>query len=95
MLNLDKSISNVMKKTNFFDIDYFLYFLLEVFVAILHPNILTKNHKFKTKTKYYGYETEYSINDIFCLLTLLRVYVILIYVISVSIFYNYRALRLA
>ena len=88
MLNLDKSISNVMKKTNFFDIDYFLYFLLEVFVAILHPNILTKNHKFKTKT-------EYSINDIFCLLTLLRVYVILRYVISVSIFYNYRALRLA
>ena len=94
MLNLDKSISNVMKKTNFWDLDYFGSFLIEFFIALLHPNILTKGIKFKTENSWYGYDTEYDVNDIFCLLTLLRVYVIFRYVVSISIFFNYRALRL-
>ena len=95
MLKLDKSISNVMKKTSFWNFDYFGSFLIEVFIALLHPNILTKGIKFKTKTSWYGYDTEYDVNDIFCILTLLRVYIIFRYAISVTIFYNYRALRLA
>ena len=93
-LNLDKKSGNVLKNTSFFSLDYFGGMLIEVIIALLHPNILTKNIKFTTNKEIYGAKAQYELNDLFLIITLMRVYIIFRYFIVSSKFYSARCNRI-
>ena len=93
-LNLDKKSGNVLKNTSFFSFNYFGLMIIEVIIALLHPNILCKNIKFNTIREIYGANTQYELNDLFLIITLMRMYIIFRYFIGSSKFYSPRCNRI-
>ena len=91
---LYKSAKYIQTYSKFYNTKLFQYFLIELILAILHPNILFKNKYFTTSKKYNLKEVEYNVNDILLLVQCLRlVYLIIIFVI-LSEFYSPRADRI-
>ena len=90
---LYKNAKYIQPYDKFFKTVLFKYFLLELILAILHPNLIFKNRTFTTSKKYNLKELTYCINDIFLLIQCLRlIYLILIFVVC-SEFYSPRADR--
>ena len=48
VFSVDDGTGNVEQKVSFFSFDYFGIFMIESFLALLHPNILVKTKYFKT-----------------------------------------------
>ena len=91
---LYKNAKYIQTYSKFYNTKLFQYFLIELVLAVLHPNMIFKNKYFKTSKKYNLKEVEYNINDIFLLIQCLRlVYLIIIFVI-LSEFYSPRADRI-
>lgn len=85
----------ITSNENFFNKTYLIPFSIEVLFALIHPNIFLKGKKIKTKKNYYFYSIEYEINDILCLITLSRIYVIFRYVVSKSKYYTSISFKLS
>ena len=85
----------VTKNTSFFSQSFFIPYLIEVIIALIHPNIFTRGYKFTTSTTAYHVKVTYEINDMLTLVTLFRVYVLFRGMIVLTGYYNSRAFRIA
>lgn len=95
LLHIDKSTSQVLKKQSFFTMEYFGYFMIELFFSLFHPNTFLKNIKFKTNKTFYRDTVTYELNDMLLIIMFLRVYVLFRFFISISSFYTSRSDRIA
>lgn len=82
----------VTEKTSFWNKKFFLPYLAEVIISLIHPNIFTKGYKFTTS---YQVIVTYEVNDMLCLIVLLRIYVLFRGMIALTNYYNSRAFRIA
>ena len=94
-LSFDKYSGNVEQKVSFFSFDYFGGFLIESFLALIHPSFIGKDRYFTTKKTIYRTETKYEVNDILLLICLLRIYIFIRYYISTSQYNTPRSQRIA
>ena len=91
---LYKNAKYLQPYANFFTTSLFVYFCIELILALLHPNLLFKDKYFTTNKKFNLKEITYNVNDIFLLIQCLRlVYLIIIFAIT-SDFYSPRADRI-
>ena len=91
---LYKNAKYIQPYSNFFKTKLFRYFLLEFFLAILHPNLIFKNKYFTAHKGFNVKEATYNVNDMLLLVQCLRlVYLIIIFAIC-SEFYSPRADRI-
>ena len=85
----------VTKNTSFFSKSFFIPYLIEVIIALIHPNCFLRGYKFTTNEVTYKVVVTYEINDMLTLVTLLRVYVLFRGMIVLTSYYNSRAFRIA
>lgn len=83
----------IPRDTSFFKTILFKYMLLEIFLVLLHPNILVKDIKFITSTTWNLKESNLYVNDILVATTVLRFYLIFWSLISITRYYSARCDR--
>ena len=95
ILHIDKYTLQVLKTKTFCSVEYCGYFILELCISLMHPNICCRNVKVTFSKRYYRYTVTYEVNEMLLIITLLRVYVIFRFLIAISTFYSSRADRIA
>lgn len=95
ILHIDKYTLQVLKTKSFCSVKYCGYFILELCISLMHPNIYCRNIHITFNKRYYRYTVTYTINDMLLIITLLRVYVLFRFLIAISAFYSSRADRIA
>jgi len=86
LIEIDILRKITFSKTSFFKPDYFINFIIEVIISLIHPNIILKGKKMNLKKLINGYDTKYEINDILCLFSFIKIYVLFRYFFSISEF---------
>lgn len=93
-LELYKASKKIRRDEGFFSTHLYKFLFVEIFLTILHPNILLKDIKFITSKSWNMKEALLYVNDIFLVLNLLRFYMILQALIALSRFYSGRSDRI-
>ena len=89
----NKNAKYIQVYTSFFQTSLFGYFILEVILACLHPNIFFKNKYIKTSKKYNLKIVTYNANDFLILIQSLRLSYLIVIIPICSEFYSARADR--
>lgn len=84
-----------MQSDNFFNNMNFVYLIIEIIVALIHPNLAFKDFKFTTPKDWYLVAVPYRANDYLTLFTLYRVITVFRCIIIYTDFYNFRAYRVS
>ena len=90
---LSKNARYILLYNNFFETSLFRYFIIEVILALLHPNLLFKNKYIKTSQKYNLRIVTYNVNDFLVLIQCSRLIYLIVIVAICSEFYSARADR--
>ena len=90
---LSKNARYIRSYQPFFGTSLFGYFILEVILACLHPNLLFKNKYITTSQQYNLKIVIYNVNDFFILIQSLRLSYLIVIVAICSEFYSARADR--
>ena len=95
ILHINKYTLQALKTKTFCSAEYCGYFILELCVSLMHPNICCRDVKVTFNIHYYRHRVTYEVNEMLLIVTLLRVYVIFRFLIAISTFYSSRAKRIA
>ena len=90
---LNKNARYIQVYTSFFGTSLFGYFILEVILACLHPNLFFKNKYIKTSEKINLKIVTYNVNDFLILIQSIRLSYLIVIVAICSEFYSARADR--
>lgn len=90
---LNKNAKYIQRYHSFFETNLFGYFILEVILAILHPNLLCKDAEFQTSIRYNMKEITYTINDFFSIIQGIRLSYLIVIVPICSQYFSGRADR--
>lgn len=82
-----------MKTDNFFKTEHFYHLLMEIVIALIHPNKLTDNINFVTPQSWYLLEVPYEMNDYLTVFIMIRVYTLLRSLVISTEYYTIRAYR--
>jgi hypothetical protein len=86
ILHIDKYTLQVFKTKSLCSVKYCGYFILELCISLMHPNIYCRNIHITFNKRYYRYTVTYTINDMLLIIMFLRVYVLFRFFISISSF---------
>ena len=88
---LYKSAKYISKDKAFVNTKLLKYFILELILTIIHPNIVCKEVKFTTSPSWNLKNVNFYMNDILLVFSIMRFYLIFFALIALSRFYNGRS----
>ena len=96
LLELGKSDKEVSTTANLFSKkDYYLPLVKELIFLIISPHIFFDNIQIVCSSNWNNIDNVYQLNDFLLIFSLLRIYIIFVFILTTTIYYNYRAFRIA
>ena len=95
LINFQRSGGNASLADNILSRKYIGYFISEIILAIIHPNLGFHYLKHTTDNNWYLEVLKYNINDFIILLSFLRIYVLFRFLIVMSNYFSAKALRVS